>query len=349
MRSRSRRTTTWALAATCIASLAAACSSSDSSNPGTGGGGSGGPCPGAECGYASSACLAVGDNTGAARTQLRMIQLVTTAPPALTSNFVEDTILNKNLRFAYGSCPLYGTGEFSWLFDWDTAAGKLTMGGGALLPDENAAKSGTCFLQFHDDTSGIDVAPATVDAPLGADGKFDATFDKIVIPIFLNPTATSYVLLPLHQVHVRTTDTGAVTDNAGTPSATGNCLGTYKAAALPVTSDVYCIPDDNYSYFTPGGQLDGYVTVAESDAVWVKDLQESLCVLLSNDPATYKDVDTSKCKRDAQGNITLKGDWDSATNSAMAGGDSFHLVAQFAANAVKINGTATKFDCSDAH
>lgn len=277
-----------------------------------------------------------------------MTQLVTTAPPALTEQFVEDTILNKNLRFAYDSCPLYGTGEFSWLFDWDTASGKLTMGGGALLPDESAAKSGTCFLQFHDDTSGIDVAPMTVDSTVGADGKFDATFDKIVIPIFLNPTATSLVLLPLHQVHIRNTAGGMLMDDAGNPSPTGNCIGAYKGAALPITSDVYCIPDDNYSYFDPGGELDGYITVDESDEVWVKDLDESLCVLLSDDPATYKDDDTHKCKRDAEGKLTLRGDWDAATNTAMAGGDSFHLIAKFAASAVKIKGTATQFDCSDA-
>ena len=348
MRLTFRRTTSLAIAAAFAASLAAACSS-DSTTPGAGGGGSGGVCPGAECVHSSSACLAIGDNTGSSRVQLRMMQLVTTAPPALTEKFVEDTILNKNLRFAYDNCPLYGTGEFSWLFDWDTAAGTLTTGGGALLPDEKAAKAGTCFLQFNDPTSGMDVAPATVASALGSDGTFDASFDKIVIPIFLNLAATSYVLLPLHRVHMRNTPAGKLTDNAGNASATGNCLGTYKAAALPVSSDVYCIPDDNYSYFEPAGELDGYITVVESDTVLVNDLKESLCVLLSNDPATYKDDVTHNCKRDAAGNITLKGDWDAATNSAKAGGDSFHVVAKFAANAVKINGVATKFDCSDAH
>jgi hypothetical protein len=350
MISKSRRKMSLALAATCAAALAAACSSSDSSTPGgAGGGGAGGPCPGSDCAYASSACLAIGDNTGATRVQLRMMQLVTTAPPALTEQFVEDTILNKNLRVAYDTCPLYGTGEFSWLFDWDTTTGKLTMGGGALLPNEAAAKAGTCFLHFTDPQSGITVAPKTADSTVGADGKFDVTFDDVVvIPIFLNPQATSYVLLPLHKLHVRTTQGGMLMDNAGHASPTGNCIGAYRGADLPITNDVYCLPDDNYSYFEPGAELDGYVTVDESDTVWVQDLKESLCVLLSDDPATYKDVETNKCKRDGDNKITLKGDWDSATNTAKPGGDSFHLVAKFAASAVKIKGTATQFDCSDA-
>lgn len=326
----------------------AACSSSDSSptgDNGAGGSGSDG-CPGTSCNHADSVCLAIADNTGTGKTQLRMTQLVTTNPPALTTQFFEDIVLNKNMRLAYDSCPIYGTGQFSWLLSWDDASGKVTVGGGPTVANEGQVKNGTCFLQLHDPTSGFDAAPVTVDSKIAADGTFDIAIDSIVIPIFLDASGSNYVLLPLHHVEMKNTASGRVTDDAGNPSTSGNCIGAYKSDALDPGSS--CYPDDNFTFFDPGGELTGYITVDESDTVMVKDLQETLCVLLADDPSLATDGKPKRCARDANNHILAKGDWDSATNTAKDGGDAYRLVAQFAAAAVPIKGTATSFDCSDA-
>jgi hypothetical protein len=73
----------------------------------------------------------------------------------------------------------------------------------------------------------------------------------------------------------------------------------------------------------------------------VEALQQSLCVLLSGNAATYGDGGMpSKCKRDAQMKIVYKGKWCAMTNMAAdaACADAERLTADLAASGVKING-----------
>lgn len=328
--------------------VAAACSSSDS-NGSAGAGASGSGCPGDQCAFKSSPCLAVADNTGSAKADFRISQLIVKAPASLAQTFVQKVVINQNMRLPYdqSTCQVYGTGQFSWLFSVDSS-GTLTTGGGAPIPDQAAAQGGTCFIHFTDKTSNVEVQPVQVPLTIGDDGSFDSPLiPDIRVPIFLDPQGTSVVLLPLHQVSVQSLPGGGVIDDTGKGTKVGNCIGKYRSDLDP---DLSCIPEDSFTYFENGAALSGFIKVDESDEVFVKDLSETLCVLLSGDATTYGDgvSQNQHCKKDGNGQIVVRGDWDSASNTAKDGGDAFRLQAEFAASAIKIRGTATKFDCSDA-
>lgn len=196
----------------------------------------------------------------------------------------------------------------------------------ASIPQDliGAPKDGTCFAKFTDQASGIDVAPVSTPYTLSGD-TYTATFDKLVVPIYINDDQQSYALLPLHQVAVK-----------ATLSSDHDCVGKYNADQLdPQSSCATEFP------WTNGGSFDAYITVAEADTVDVADLGESLCVLLTGDPSTWKGTDPKHtCKGSAEYAQTGKlptGDWCSTTNSAGGCADSWHLVTKFAASAIKIN------------
>lgn len=305
-------------------------------------------CPGAGCAYADSVCLSIADNEGSDRTNLRITQLNITFPEALKHPFLQDTVINRAMRLGYEEgCGYSGDGRFSWLFSWDKASNKLTTGGGPPMNGEVDAKEGTCFIHFTDEDMGIEVKPQELDFEIADDGSFSVSGIDVTVPIFL-PTGGS-VLLPLRQVKVENLPGKGVTDNAGNPSPSGNCIGTYGVNLDPATA---CYPTDDISYFENGASLEGFVTVDESDDVWIADMKTSLCVLLGKQAKDIKveDAEGARCKRDDDGNIILKGDWDSATNQPVepGTGDAFQLKAEFSANAVKILGTSTKMNCEGA-
>lgn len=350
----------------CLAGLSfagVACSSSDSAAPagtggtgGTGGsGGSGGTggtggsseggtdgglsgaCFGTDpvCGIGNSACYAMIDNVGQATQTFRIHQVVAQSPPALKG--LQTLILTPNVPLKLEACNTFGKGRITWLFSWDSATKKLTMGGGPPMPDGTKAKDGTCMLDIDDTANGQHLQPVTVDATVGADGTVTASaFPQIALPIYLDDTGSSVVYLPARNLHLADMK---ITDG-------GNCIGHFRGDTLPADT---CVPPAGEYAWTTGGTLKGTITVADSDKVWVSDLKESLCVVLSGDPTTYSDgvLGNQHCKKDGAGNILLKGDWDLATDSARAPGtgDSFQLVADFAAGAFKVNGTKSTLTC----
>lgn len=329
---------TWFSAAgfSLVAACAVSCSSSDSSGGGAGGsgGGASGACFSTDpaCGLAGSECLAMTDNSTESKFGFRIHQLVATAPPALTG-FIQTGILDKNVPLDLENCYQYGRGWVSWLVELDTAANKLTIGGGPPMA-KGGAQAGTCFISFTDTASSVEIKPATTNATLGADGKVTADpIDSLALPMYLDDSGSSYVVLPLHQV---TFDSLQV-------SADHDCIGKFNGDTLD--PELSCVPPGGQTAWTPGGSLEAYITVEESDTVLVKDLSETLCALLSGDPK-YKDAN-GKCTR-TNGVIDVKGDWDAASNTAGGAQDAFHLVASWAAGAMKVKGTATKLDCSDA-
>lgn len=342
-----------------LAFAGAACSSSDSADPGgsggsggtggTGGsggsggsdgstdGGSLGACFGTDpaCGIGNSPCYAMTDNAGQTTQSFRIHQIVAQAPPALKG--LQTLVLSPNVPLKLDACNLYGKGRINWLFSYDTTAQKLTIGGGPPMPDASKAKDGTCMLDIDDTAAGIHMKPGTVDATVAADGTVTASsLDEIALPIYLDDAGASVVYLPVRKLHLENLK---VTDG-------GNCMGHFRGDELP--TDTCVAPAGEYAW-TTGGVIKGTITVEDSDKVFVKDLSESLCVLLSGDPTTYGDGDVGNvhCKKDGAGKPTLKGDWDLATDAAVAAGtgDSFQLVADFAAGAFKVTGTKSTMTC----
>jgi len=312
--------------------LAAGCSSSGGSdNGGTGGGTAGGCKPtAAEC-YAAgpdgpgNACLAKADNTGD-KVQLRVSQLQVSSPVALIQPYMQDSIITKKIDLHQQACYQSGVGEFNILFEYDTT--QKTVTAGASIPQAliGAPTDGTCFAKFTDQSSGIDVGP--VSTPYTASGDtYSATFDKLVVPIYINDAQDSYALLPLHQVDV-----------TATLSKDHDCVGSFRAANL---EPPLCAPAEGEFAWENGGSFNGYITVAEADTVDIVDLGESLCVLLSGDPVLWKGTDAKHtCKGSDQYAKTQQlpeGDWCSTSNSAGGCKDSWHLATKFAASAIKID------------
>ncbi len=307
------------------AALVAGCSSSSKKKSN-----SGGSCKptAAEC-YAAgpdgpgNECLAKADNTGS-KYQLRVSQLQVASPVTLAAPFMQDSIITRKINFAQPACNQQGEGNFNILFEFDTTAQTLTAGASAPQSLIGAPTKGTCFAKFTDQTSGIDVAPVTVPYTLSGD-TYSASLDNWVLPIYIQSTLTSYALLPLHKITV-----------TATLSSNHDCVGKYNADQLDPSS--LCATEFPW---TNGGSFDAYITVAEADTVDVADLGESLCVLMSGDPATWKGTDAKHtCKGSDQYKNTGKlptGDWCSTSNSATGCTDSWHLVTKFAASAIKID------------
>jgi hypothetical protein len=299
-------------------------SATGGSSGGSGGAGGGAACS-PDCAAVKgvkSECVAITDNSMAKTYGLRMAQLTITKPDALTAakNPVVAPLISQGVLLNLKDCNLNGKGTFSWILQFDSAAGKLKTGGSPVVDDPT---QGYCFVNK---TYGMTkVAPITVDAMPDATGKFSvAKGGDVVVPIFLTDP-NNPVLLPLSNARLI---------NA-TLSADHNCIGKYNADKLDPTKN--CQPQGDDQTFTNGGTIDAYITLEAADTVPITDLKETMCVLLTgeNDGATPK-----KCKRDAMGNITSKGDWCSKTDMAADAtcADAFKLQADFAASAVKITG-----------
>ena len=290
--------------------------------------GSVGPCsPTASCPAADKTCIGFVDNTGKTKFGLRMSEVDLTKPTTLATGIVKTTITNAAV-LSVPACNLQGGGTFSWLLQFDTAAGTLKTGGAkpVLNPTLGYAFDDEMIQQgantFH-------IQPVTYMAKLNGGGAFVTSVGQdLIMPIFINATGTSVILLPLHQARL-----------TGTISASQNCVGVYNAAGLdPMNS---CLPDATHPEFIDEGTLDAYLTLAEADDVIVAALNESLCVLLSGNPSMYgmtTSTGVTVCKRDAGNNILFKGTWCAATNMAATATcfDSVSLGGNFAASSILI-------------
>ena len=305
-----------------LMALVPACSDDDGGSDGAGGAPSCAPsdpaCPALDI---TSDCLSLVDNTGKDRFVLRLAQLTVSAPEALTQQVVYNLIAD-GVNINLDACNVSGAGTFSLLTEFDNQSGELTIGGA--FPVANPS-DGYCYV--HDAPTGI--APVTVQSNLKADGSFEtAPISAITLPIFLDASATSAVYLPLSQARF----------TGGKLSADQNCIGSFNAGGL--LPKFNCAPDPGagIEYFINGASLEGFIRLEDADSVDVDLLGQSLCVLLSGDATSYGDGDETmeRCKRDAQDNIELKGDWCSTTNGAGGCQDAFRLTAGLAASGAQL-------------
>lgn len=277
------------------------------------------------CSEVESACLALEDNAGATTFGLRMAQLNITKPAALSQGLVAQ-IVGNSIVMKNTACRLNGTGLFSWLLEFDTAAKTLRTGGAPPVTDPNA---GYCFVDGP--ALGATIAPTTLPLEIAADGSFSAqaTDQVITVPIFLDAAGEDGVLLPLHAAKL----------SGGKLDANNNCIGSYNADALDPGDR--CIPTAPDTYFTDGANLDGFILVQEAEGVEIATPNTTLCGLLAGDVDTETVGGQKQCTKDAEGNVIFKGDWCSTTNAAATAdcADAFSLGATFAASAVKINGS----------
>lgn len=274
-------------------------------------------CPAASCKAVDKECIGLVDNAGQAKFGLRMSELTVDKPGALSTGIVA-TIVGGAVALSSPECNLSGSGTFSWLLEFDTAAGKLKTGGAKPVADP---ASGFSFVDEM--LGGKQVSPITFDVTPDASGNFSVTTGQdIVVPIFLDAAATQYVLLPLKQAKL----------TMGTLSASQNCIGHYNSEGLDPLN--VCLPDDQNKAFVAGASLGGLITLEDADTVEIASLNETLCVLLANNMGVAGPNGIKVCERDAGNKITFQGD---ACEAGGACGDSVALSAKFAASSVKIN------------
>ena len=267
----------------------------------------------AACGSAST-CLPTSTNTGKSLLDLRLRRLNVAAPAALAAPFIQKTIVTGGIDFDAKQCGEGGKGLFTWLMRVDRTANTLITGGAP--PAKDPFGSGFCFANFN--ALGNAVAPVSL--PIQFTGETFKTLEKkkLNVPIFLSKELDSVVVLPI-------TD---VTIEGVTLSSDGNCIGSFNRNALAAN----CSDNpDVCSKWNTAGSIGGYITLEEADNVFIKDLNRSLCVVLSQgSPAP-----DLKCERE-NGQIKFKGDYCSQTKQPGGCQDSAWLAATFAAAAVKI-------------
>jgi len=274
-------------------------------------------------------CLPMADNTGKTVLDFRLRRLFITAPEHLAVNIIQNSVVDLGVNLDAPTCGELGNGAFSWLLRADTTAGTIVTGGAPPSPDPFGI--GYCFynhtLASADGGNSITVSPGQAKATF-ADGGFGSDpIPLLNVPIFLKPDAgasdpSNVVILPLRN---------AVLHDA-TISADGNCIGSFNGKALNGTCNV----DDpsSCSKWHTAGAIGAYITLEDSDKVFVTLTSATLCTLLTQSPP---DPVTKGCARDAQGNIIAKGDYCSTTAAPGGCQDSFWLSATFAGAAVKIN------------
>jgi len=283
-------------------------------------------CPTASCKATDKTCIGLVDNAGQTKFGLRMSELDVTKPAALTSGIVASVVAGNVLSNNAG-CNLNGTGTFTWLLQFDTAASTLKTGGAKPVADESTGYS------FVDDmvTQGAQtfhIQPITFDGVKpDASGNFTVTTGTdLLVPIYLDTAATSVVILPLKNARLA----------MGTLSNNNNCIGKYNAEGLDPANT--CLADPKNPTFVTAASLDGLITLEDADTVIVAQLMQSLCVLLSGNASMYgqKASDgTTYCKRDASNVILFQG--DSCSMAGQTCKDAVTLTADFAASSVLIN------------
>lgn len=313
----------------------------------TGSGGGGGGVPdgqacqvGEGCPAVESQCVAFVDNAGKDKFALRISELAITKPEALTQVTITK-LLATGILYDYPQCTsesglalFNGDGTFNWILEFDTAANTLRTGGAPIETDPN---KGYCFLEG--DIGGFNVAPLVADITISENnGQFSTNEPRdVVVPIFTDVNDSSKViLLPLRGVTISGPDLSQH-DN--------NCIGVFSGAELDPNN--LCLADADTPTFEPDGELSGYITLEDADAVLVPELgNKSLCTLFATPELI--DQEAKKCKRDANDQIELKGDWcagadesDPGTPATAECADSVQLAAGYAASAV-----AVRTDCN---
>lgn len=279
----------------------------------------------AHCG-SKSTCLPLADNTGKEVLDLRIRRLNIAAPAALSSPFIQNTVINSGIDLAQPACAENGKGLFTWLFRVDTKAGSLMTGGAP--PSSDPFGRGFCFARF--DTGLTKVQPITTKIELTGNTFKTLERQDVNIPIFLSDELSSAIILPIRDARIE----------GVTISADGNCIGTFNSAAL----DPSCTEDrDLCPKWTTAGALGGFITLEEADGVTIRDLDnKSLCAFLAAEANLV-------CARDVQGKITYRGDYCSTDKSPGSCQDSVWLAATFAASAAKIfDGQGIVEGCSGA-
>lgn len=250
-----------------------------------------------------------------------------TKPAAFTtgivSGVIEGAVTPNNVK-----CNLNGSATFSWLLRFDLATGTLTTGGSKPAPssagpyafiNQTVSMNGTTF---H-------VQPITLTAPLGGDCTFNSSAGDLVMPMFLDAAGMQMLVLPLR----------ATSFSGGHLSGDHGCIGRFNAEGLdPLNA---CLPDTQHPDFLPGADVSAFIALEDADAVIVTALNQSLCVLLSQDAQTYgkkNAMGMTVCKRDAANHILFTGDWCSVTNQGANGAcaDAMRVQASFAAQGVMI-------------
>jgi hypothetical protein len=252
-----------------------------------------------------------------------MSQVDYLAPMVFEKNAVLKGEFQYTTRPNLPSCNLMGGGTFSWLLQFDAAAGTLKTGGARWVADP------TLGYAFDDEmiTQGpkvFHVQPVTFMAKPDATGAFMITTPQnIILPVFLDPGGSNVLLLPIQQFRV----------TMGTLAASQNCIGHYNAEGLDPNNN--CLPDSTTPEFITGGQVDGLIDLEDADGVVLAALNQTLCVLLSGDAQTYgtSQGGTTVCKRDASAKILFQGD---ACSSGGTCNDSVQLKANFAASSVLV-------------
>ncbi len=278
------------------------------------------------CG-SKSTCLPLADNKGKDVLDLRIRRLNIAAPAALSSSFIQNTVVNSGIELAQPTCAENGKGLFTWLLRVDTKNGTLVTGGAP--PPTDPLGQGFCFANFQ--LGATKVSPLTAKIEISAEKTF-RTLERqdVNIPIFLSEQLSSAIILPLRDVRIE----------GVTLSAEGNCIGAFNAAAL----DPGCFEDRELCpKWQTAGALGGFITLEEADEVKIRDLNnKSLCAFLATDSGV-------KCVRDGAGKIVYKGDYCSTDKSAGSCQDSVWLAATFAASAAKVfDGNGLVEGCSGA-
>jgi hypothetical protein len=286
--------------------------------------------PNASCQAADPSCIGLVDNAGKTRFGLRMSQVDFRSPPVFTKGILVATIggaAAPNVR----TCNLNGTATFSWLLQFDTAAGTLTTGGAKPVADPTQGYSfDNEMITLGGQT--FTIQPVTYNVMPDASGAFTvATGKSLNLPLFLDPQGTRLVLLPLRAARL----------TMATLTSHHNCIGSYNAVGLDPGQ--MCQPDATHPQFIDGGSFDGYVSLDDADAIVISDLQQTLCVLLSGNAGMYgvmmQTSPVTVCKRDMNNKIVFKGDWCSSTNAAADAdcADAQTIKGGFAASSVLIH------------
>lgn len=281
-----------------------------------------------------SECLALHDNTGADEVTLRVRGLKNTGPPALVQSFFFDSVLRPAFTINQPECLQTGEDRWNWLFALDFTTMMARTGGGPPQSIIGPPKDGNCFDDFV--ASGINVraSEAPFTAVENADGTrdiemvFGTAEEPAALAIYIDQTLDNFSLLPTIRIQYNFT-----------LSADGNCVGSFDASNISPTSG--CSPvSGEIPWNITDGSFDGIITVELADEVRIDTLDQSLCVLLTQDTARWKNPETGKCAGSpgfmASGGLP-EGDWCSDNTSNCT--DSWRLQGNMALAGFKINGT----------
>ena len=283
----------------------------------------------ASCG-STDTCMPLADNTGKDPANFRLRRLLITVPKALTGPVIQNAVVTANINLKAPQCGEKGEGAFNWLLTVDKANSKIKTGGAPVSSDP--FKVGYCYYD-HVTPTGIQVTPVETHVTFDSTGtKFDSDpIAKLQVPIFVNGNADDVIVLPVSHVVLK-----GVTMNDN-----NNCIGKFQLDALDQNCD-----DDPTSCarWKTAGALGGYITIEEADGVEVKEINGTLCTLLTS----ARDAN-GKCPRNSDGSFNLtpqqQGDYCSKTQKPGDCHDSFWLAATFAASAVKIDDSGSVPEC----